>query len=260
MHDMDAADANRYGATPPLVDPAELPGWIIEEDGDLLVFNKPGWLVCHPSKNGPMSSLIGAARAYCGLDRLHLVSRLDRETSGVVVLAKHAAAASRLQTAFADRRVDKTYIGLLEGLLRAPVTVDAGLMDDPHSPVLAQQKVTFGRPGKPACTEFRPLAHGAAHTLAEIRPHTGRKHQIRAHARWLGHPVAGDKIYGPDPTLYLEFAATGWTPRLAAALTFPRQALHAATLTVPWGAGSRTFQAPLPADMQAWIGYLMTND
>ena len=88
----------------PLVDPDQLSEWIIYEDQDLLVFDKPGWLVCHPSKNGPWSSLVGAAKEYLNVDSIHLVSRLDRETSGVVMLAKHRKAASLWQKELSRER------------------------------------------------------------------------------------------------------------------------------------------------------------
>ena len=93
------SNPEEFGETAGLVDMSVFPQWIIFEDDDLLVLNKPGWLVCHPSKNGPLSSLVGAAREYLGADILHLVSRLDRESSGVVVLAKNKSAASAAQKA-----------------------------------------------------------------------------------------------------------------------------------------------------------------
>jgi 23S rRNA pseudouridine1911/1915/1917 synthase len=242
---------DRFGVDAPLVDPAEVAAWVLFQDDHIIVVDKPGWLVCHPSKNGPWSSLVGAMREHLGLDRIHLVSRLDRETSGLVILAKHAAAASVWQTAFAQRRVRKRYLALLTGCLTEERLVDTRLADDPDSPVHVQQKVTFSRAGKTAQTVFRPLEAHPAVTLAEVEPHTGRKHQIRAHAAWLYHPVVGDKIYGPDPNLYLEFIEHGWTPCLAAALPMQRQALHAHQLDVELADGTHSFCAPLPADMQA---------
>src|SRR5580704_15287924 len=101
----------------PLIDPADFRSWILHEDEHLLVVNKPGDVVCHPSKAGPWSSLVGAAREYLGLPTMHLVFRLDRETSGVVVLAKDAATASRLQVAMQKRRVGKSYLAVLTGEL-----------------------------------------------------------------------------------------------------------------------------------------------
>ena len=122
----------------------ELKTWILFEDERLLVINKPGDVVCHPSKAGPWSSLVGAAREYTGLPTMHLVFRLDRETSGVVVLAKDAATATRLQTAMMRRQVGKTYEAILTGRLAGKVTVDQPLGDDSTSPVFTKSAVVAG--------------------------------------------------------------------------------------------------------------------
>jgi len=116
----------------------EVKSWIIFEDEQLLVVNKPGDVVCHPSKAGPWSSLVGATREYTGLPVMHLVFRLDRETSGVVVLAKNATMASRLQTAMMERKAGKEYLAVMVGELAEPVTVNQPLGDDTASPVFYQ--------------------------------------------------------------------------------------------------------------------------
>lgn len=236
---------------PPLISPDEIGGWLVEEDEDFLVFDKPGWVVCHPSKDGPWSSLVGAVRAWRGMATAHLVSRLDRETSGVILLAKHPGAASVAQTAMERRWVEKTYLAVLEGELAEPTLVDQPLGPDETSEVAVRTAVRPG--GSPASTFLEPLARAGGLTLARVQPHTGRKHQIRAHALWLGHPVVGDKLYGRDPSLYLEFAREGWTPRLDAALAHPRQALHAARLDFRAPALARVFRAPLAADLRALV-------
>jgi 23S rRNA pseudouridine1911/1915/1917 synthase len=126
------------------------------------------------------------------------------------------------------------------------------LEKDPESPVIVQQRVCFGGRGKSAITHFKALEKWGTHTLAEVIPETGRKHQIRAHAAWLEHPVAGDKIYGGDPTWYLEFIENGWTGRLERELRFPRQALHAAELEI-WGDGWRVrYAAPCPFEAEGF--------
>ena len=112
----------------------ELISWIVYEDERLLVVGKSGDAVVHPSKAGPWSSLVGAAREYTQLPTMHLVFRLDRETSGVVVLAKDARMASRLQTAMQERKVGKKYQAILSGELAAPITVNQPLGDDVGSP------------------------------------------------------------------------------------------------------------------------------
>ncbi len=234
-----------------LITPDELRRWIVHEDAELLVINKSGDVVCHPSKAGPWSSLIGAAREYTGLERVHLIFRLDRETSGVVVMAKNSESASRLQQAVQRRQIRKTYLSILTGELHGSQAVDQPLGPDDSSPVFVKDCV---RPdGREARSLFTPLATGGGFTLARVRIETGRKHQIRAHAQWLGHAVVGDKIYGPDARLYLDFIDTGWTAALAERLLLARQALHCARIDLapaglPW-----SFQAPLPEDMSEFV-------
>ncbi len=239
------------GAAAPLIDPGEFPSWILHEDEHLLVVDKPGLIVCHPSKNGPWSSLVGAAREYCGRPVAHLVFRLDRETSGVVLLAKDAPTASRLQQAMQRRLVAKVYLAILQGELREPATVDQPLGPDLDSCVTIRSKVVAaGTPGaQAAATHFEPLAAGGGFTLARVRTETGRKHQIRAHALWLGHAIVGDKLYGPDERLYLEFAQHGWTERHAALLPLTRQALHCAEIDVGPAHEPHRFRAPLPLEL-----------
>lgn len=226
----------------------ELTGWILHEDERLLVLNKPGDVVCHPSKAGPWSSLVGAAREYTGLPTMHLVFRLDRETSGVVVLAKDADMARRLQMAMQQRRVAKAYEAILSGELREPVTVDQPLGDDTSSPVYV--KTTVRPDGAKAVTHFTPMARTAGFTLARVVTETGRKHQIRAHALWLGHALVGDKIYGPDDRLYLDFIDHGWTESMAKKLLLPRQALHCSEIDLTAAGAPAVFVAPMPGDMR----------
>jgi 23S rRNA pseudouridine1911/1915/1917 synthase len=231
-----------------LITRKELQSWIVHEDERLLVIAKPGDVVCHPSKAGPWSSLVGAAREYTGLPTMHLVFRLDRETSGIVVLAKDSRMAGRLQTAMQDRKTGKTYLAILTGELRAPVEVNQPLGDDFGSPVFIKSAVVAG--GRQARTHFFPIAHRGGFTLARVVTETGRKHQIRAHAQWLGHSLVGDKIYGPDARLYLDFIDHGWTPALAERLLLPRQALHCAEIDLRAAGLDRVFTAPLPDDLR----------
>ncbi len=233
-----------------MIEPAELDAWTVSEDERLLVINKPGDVVCHPSKAGPWSSLVGAVKEGKGFDKAHLIFRLDRETSGVVLFAKDERMASRLQKAMQERRVRKSYLTILTGHLPAAVTVDQPLGDDLASPVFVK---TCVRPdGKPAVTHFEPLASANGFTLARVRLETGRKHQIRAHAQWLGHTVVGDKIYGPDARCYLDFIDRGYTPELAALLLLPRQALHCAEIDLTEAGIDRVLTAPLADDLAAF--------
>jgi 23S rRNA pseudouridine1911/1915/1917 synthase len=236
-----------------MIDPGEVPGWIVHEDERLLVVNKPGDVVCHPSKAGPWSSLVGALREYARLPTVHLVFRLDRETSGIVVLAKDARMASRLQVAMQERKIGKAYVAILTGDLRNAVTVDRPLGDDLSSPVFLKSAVVTDGTGKSAVTHFEPQAAGVGFTLVRVVTTTGRKHQIRAHAQWLGHSLVGDKIYGPDARLYLDFIDHGWTEALAAKLLLPRQALHCAEIDLRPAGMPFTFHAPLPDDLRAFL-------
>lgn len=236
-----------------MIAPEEVPGWIVYEDDRLLVINKPGDIVCHPSKAGPWSSLVGALREYSGLPTVHLVFRLDRETSGIVILAKDAKMASRLQVAMQERKVGKAYLAVLSGELVAPVTVNQSLGDDLSSPVFMKSAVVADGEGQRAVSHFTPHAFGGRVTLAGVITETGRKHQIRAHAQWLGHSLVGDKIYGPDARLYLDFIDHGWTDALAAKLFLPRQALHCARIDLSGAGLSHVFSAPLPEDMREFL-------
>ncbi len=234
-----------------MITPEEFRTWILVEDDEVLVLNKPGDVVCHPSKNGPWSSLVGAAREHTGLPVMHLIFRLDRETSGIVVFAKKAALASRLQKAMQQRRVKKTYLAILTGELPRPVTVDQPLGPDVTSPVFVKNAVRAG--GQFAVTHFAPLTSRAGFTVVRVGLETGRKHQIRAHAQWLGHLVVGDKIYGPDARHYLTFIDHGFTAELADALLLSRQALHCAAIDLTGSGYMRKFSAPLPDDLNRFI-------
>ncbi len=235
----------------PLVNPADLSGWVLLSDEKLLVIDKPGWLVVHPSKNGPWSSLAGAIREGLGLETIRFIYRLDRETSGVIVLGKDENTGSRLQKAMGKRLIGKAYVTLLTGELTEPITVDQWLGPDPTANVTVKQRVvppdTVG--GQAAKTVFHPLVARNGVTLAGVELFTGRKHQIRAHAEFIGHRVLGDKLYGPDPTLYLEFAQKGWTARHSELLPLTRQALHCAAIDLRPARMDYLLRAPWPADL-----------
>jgi 23S rRNA pseudouridine1911/1915/1917 synthase len=241
-------------SAPPLVDPAELRTWVMLDDERLLVLDKPGWLVCHPSKNGPWSSLAGAVREEFKPDAIRLIYRLDRETSGVIVLAKTEAMGRRLGKAVLERRIGKLYIALLDGEMPAAVTVNQPLGPDPTANVSVKQRVTTGEGSQEAVTIFHPLLVRNGFTLAGVELLTGRKHQIRAHAEWLGQRVVGDKLYGPDPGLYLEFAAQGWTARHSELLGMTRQALHCVAIDLRTTGLDYLLRAPWPADMARFAG------
>ncbi|HWA24737.1 MAG TPA: RluA family pseudouridine synthase [Lacunisphaera sp.] len=240
----------------PLVDPAELPKWVILSDERLLVIDKPGWLVVHPSKNGPWSSLAGAIRAGLGVETIRFVYRLDRETSGVIILARDEATSGRLGKAVLQRRIGKAYVAILEGELTAPVAVNQPLGPDSTANVTVKSRVVAPEAAgaQEAHTVFHPLVARGGFTLAGVELLTGRKHQIRAHAEWLGHRVVGDKLYGPDPTLYLEFATQGWTARHSSLLPITRQALHCAAIDLRKAGMDYVLRAPWPEDLARFAG------
>lgn len=222
---------------------SELEGWVLLQTPELIVLNKPPGVVCHPSRYGPWSSLIGAVREYAGAGRVHMPSRLDRETSGVLVFALDRETGRRLQNAVLRGQTRKKYIAILEGNLPSRVLVDQPIGADTTSQFFSRQGISSS--GRQAITEFHPVAEAAGYTLAEVYPLTGRRHQIRVHAAWLGYPIAGDKLYGPDPSLMLRLMEGGFLPEQMAHLPIPRHALHAAVVTY----GEERFEAPLFADM-----------
>lgn len=231
-----------------LITPDELESWIIERTPEILVLNKPPRVVCHPSTRGPWSSLIGACREYLGVERLHMPSRLDRETSGVLLFAIDHATGLRLQHAVMRRRVTKTYIAILEGELTAPITVDGPIGRDLNSEFFSRQAVVPD--GQPAVTEFVPIETRGGCTLIRVHPATGRRHQIRVHAAHIGHPIVADKLYGPDPRLMLDLMRNGFREEDLASLPMSRHALHAAEIVFHTSAGEERFAAPLAADME----------
>lgn len=248
---MTHADDPLPPAVPPLVNPADLPSWVLLNDERLLVVDKPGWLVVHPSKNGPWSSLAGAVREGLGVETIRFIYRLDRETSGVIILGKDEATGSRLQKAMGKRLIGKAYVAILEGEWEGTITVDQWLGPDLSAGVTVKQRVVppDSPDGQTAKTVFHPLVARGGYTLAGVELLTGRKHQIRAHAEFIGHRVAGDKLYGPDPRLYLEFATQGWTGRHSALLALTRQALHCAAIDLRPAWMEYVLRAPWPMDL-----------
>lgn len=236
-------------AVAPLVDPTDLRSWLILEDEHLLVFDKPGWLLCHPSKNGPWSSLGGAVKEEFQQDPIRFVYRLDRETSGVIVLARTEAIGRRLQSAVPQSKIAKLYVAILEGETSETVIVDQPLGPDPTVNVTVKQRVVAGEGSQEAISTFYPLAVRGGYTLAGVQLKTGRKHQIRAHAEWMNRRVVGDKLYGPDPSLYLDFAVNGWTARHSELLSMTRQALHCAAIDLRPAGLDYLLRAPWPEDM-----------
>jgi len=238
-----------------LITPDELPRWILQETPDLLVLNKPPHVVCHRSRYGPWSSLIGACREYLGANVLHMPFRLDRETSGVLVFARTKEAGTRLQRAVQFRKFRKTYHAVLIGHLETNITVTAPIGPDAGAEFYSRRTVVE-EGGEAAETEFIPIASRGGYTLAHVHPHSGRRHQIRVHAASIGHPLVGDKLYGPDPALMLRFMREGMSAELREQLVLDRQALHCAQVEFETENGSEVFNAPPPEDL---AGFVLTH-
>ena len=209
----------------------------VYEDDDLLVVDKPAGLVVHPSKDGERSSLIGRVRLYLGHGEGRLVNRLDRETSGLVVIATSAAVASELGRLFATSGVEKTYLAIVHGAMGEGTRVIAApLGRDETSAVAIKDGVRpDGAPAETVVTTERTFARdGRIFSLVRVQPRTGRKHQIRIHLAHIGHPIVGDKIYGDDEGRYLRLVTGTLTGADRAALLLDHHALHAATLRFRW--------------------------
>ncbi|MGO8696502.1 MAG: RluA family pseudouridine synthase [Limisphaerales bacterium] len=221
---------------------------VIYEDADLLIANKPAGLVCHPTKDGEYSSLIGRLRLYLGPEgSVHLINRLDRETSGVTVAAKNASAAGLLGTIWQNRAVRKEYLAIVRGSVQQDTgRIDLPLGKDETSAVAIKDCVRSD--GAAALTEFfverRFQRDGCHFTLLRLLPLTGRKHQIRIHLAAIGHSIVGDKLYGPDENLYLAFVRGQLNDADRQQLVLPHHALHCRAIRLPWRGENLVFQAP----------------
>ena len=207
---------------------------VVFEDDKLLVINKPAGLVCHPTKGDEYSSLISRVRLYLGANfSPHLINRLDRETSGIVIVAKEDSLARPLRKIWQTRAVRKSYVAIVHGHMKErPWVIDAPIGDDPTSAVSVKGRVTYE--GAPSLTEVALMKNFSRaerdFALVRAEPRTGRKHQIRIHLAHIGHPIVGDKLYGGDELRYLRFVQYAQTEEDRAALIFENQALHAERL------------------------------
>jgi len=232
---------------------------IVALEEDFLVVAKPPNLLSHPTRPDGAPTLLGWLQHEFPGEFVALVNRLDRETSGTVLVARSAEAASRLGAMTMRREIAKDYLALVSGR----VAEEHGLIDAPlgrlgisdANPIWLRQGVIAaddgeGRRSASARTEFWRVAVSDEATLLRLRAHTGRLHQLRAHLAHSGHPVLGDKIYGPDAGLYLKFIEQGWTEEHERRLPLRRQALHAWRLAFRWAERDRVWEAPLAEDMR----------
>ncbi|MGF1656558.1 MAG: RluA family pseudouridine synthase [Verrucomicrobiales bacterium] len=242
---------------------------VLEENGDFLVINKPpGWLV-HPKDperhRRTLWHWLHEVYAFEQANgaRFSIINRLDRETSGLMLVALNREAAAELSRLLQDQGLKKEYMALALGhpswqelVVDQPI---ARLAE--HSSQLIWVKHGVLPQGQSARTRFVceqlyegeqwPGGKGA---LLRVYPETGRTHQIRVHAAWCGLPLLGDKLYGANQQCYLDFAAGGWSLDLQVALGHPRHALHACGLGMLWNSTFREWQLPLPPDLQEFVG------
>jgi 23S rRNA pseudouridine1911/1915/1917 synthase len=234
---------------PPVEEPEDLPPDylpipIIYEDDDLLVFDKPPGLVTHPAPGHERGTLVNALRAIrpdlqFNNERLGVVHRLDKDTSGLIVVAKREASRLFLLQQWQDRRVVKRYTALVSGVVAENQgTIDAPISRDPNN----RKRMAVVRDGRPAVSHFDVVKRFDDSTLVDIQIETGRTHQIRVHMAFIGHPVVGDSTYG----------------RKRFSVDIPRQFLHATYLKfeLPGERGPLELETPLPPDLQTVLDTL----
>ena len=220
---------------------------VVHEDDDVLVVDKPAGLVVHPGAGNPSGTLANGLLqrwpSLASVPRAGLVHRLDKDTSGLMMVAASKASQLRLAAAIEAHAVERRYLAIVEGRVIADARVEHPIGRDPHH----RTRQAVRADGRPATTHIQVRERFAAHSLVEARLETGRTHQVRVHLASLGHPLAGDRRYG----------ARGVVPQSAdaeqasAVRGFPRQALHAWRLAFdhPRSAQPLAFEAPLAADM-----------
>ncbi len=243
-------------AKPAKAQPEEIPLNILFEDQSLLVLNKPTGLVVHPAAGNEEHTLVNALLHHCqgslsgigGVARPGIVHRLDKETSGCLVVAKNDETHLALSAQFAKRRVEKIYNAIVCGeLARESGEIRAAIARHPsHRKRMAARDDDSGRA---AHTSYRVLERLNAATLVEVQIHTGRTHQVRVHFQFLGHPLVGDETYGARQNARLKELT-----RYAA----PRVMLHARELSFvhPRTQKQLSFEAPLPGDFREALKYL----
>ncbi|GAA5125325.1 RNA pseudouridine synthase [Luteolibacter yonseiensis] len=233
---------------------------VIDESDDWIVVDKPAPLIVHPANDKPEPTLLGGLEQLLAFEIengacLGIITRLDRETSGIVLVAKHTRAARELGWIFERRQAHKEYLAIVHGWPEeeewecAEPMLRAGELGP--SPIWVRQ--TVHSTGKECRTRFRVERRfqrgGARFSLIRCFPETGRMHQIRVHLAHAGFPILGDKIYSGDGSEYLEWMADGWTADLQTRLILPRHALHATMLGIPWEGKPVGWESGLPTDM-----------
>jgi 23S rRNA pseudouridine1911/1915/1917 synthase len=231
--------------------PEEIALDIVYEDEALLVINKPAGLVVHPGSGNWSGTLLNALLHHvpqlASIPRAGIVHRLDKDTSGLLVVAKTLEAQTDLVRQLQARAVKRDYLAVVQGVVERDGTVEAPLGRHPRE----RTRMAVVPGGKPAVTRYRVIEHFPAHTLVRCSLETGRTHQIRVHMQSIGHPLVGDPVYGTRPSCV--------SPALRDALrAFHRQALHAERLGLihPETRETMEWQVPVPEDMMALINAL----
>ncbi len=233
---------------------------ILHDDDQILVVDKPPGLPCHASAKFYFNTLTRVLYERFPGQRLQICHRLDRETSGALVVAKNPAAAAIVKGAFEKKRVSKRYLAIVHGVPAWPahpedddVSLDFPLaLARPGDPTrLPGVRMLIRADGLPSTTRVRVLERAGAYALVRCAPVTGRQHQIRAHLAAAGHPIVGDKLYAHGDLAFMAYCDRGLTPDLAALFELPRHALHAASVTFPHPAGGAPFRvdSPLARDL-----------
>ncbi|HXU60391.1 MAG TPA: RluA family pseudouridine synthase [Polyangia bacterium] len=229
---------------------------ILYQDDSVLVIDKPAGLPMHTTAKFWRNTLTALLRERYPDEQMEVAHRIDRETSGVLLIARGRKMASFLTRAFARRAVDKTYLALVKG--QPP---DRGRIERPLKLLDTKSHVMMGvaADGLPAVTTFEVVRRFAEHALCAAHPETGRQHQIRVHFQSLGHPIVGDKLYGAGEELFMRSCDQGVTPELLELFDgLPRHALHAHRLTFPHPTRGEpmTVESPLPRDLADYMATL----
>jgi len=227
------------------------------EDEHLLVLNKPAGLVVHPAAGNPDGTLVNALLhrdpALACLPRGGLVHRLDKETTGLLVVARSLQAHHSLVQQLQTRTMGREYLALVVGEVPAAARIDAAIGRHP----VQRKRMAVVTSGRPAVSDYRPVERFRGHTLLVVKLSTGRTHQIRVHMRHVGYPLVGDPVYGARPR-----PPKAADPTLVAALrSFPRQALHARRLTLkhPVTGETLAWEAPVPNDLDGLLRLLRAD-
>lgn len=231
---------------------------LIHIDEHLLAVDKPTDVLSVPGrgKTAPLVELLRKERLIGADEEVRVVHRLDRGASGVIVFARTVEAQRRLTKLWSSREVEKVYFALVQGIVNGDGEIDVPLRID-RDRLLVEPNP---RKGKPALTRYRVVEHVAGHTLLECRPVTGRLHQIRAHLKSIGHPLAVDPRYGGAERLMLSDYKSGYQPsgRHEERPLIDRLTLHAERVSFmhPFTSQPVTFEAPLPKDFRATLNQL----